>query len=224
MTTDEGRPTPPAGWLTRDQLAAAHGLSRETLNRLWRARETNGHPQPNRYGGVMHWDSAAWGRWHAELQAQRAAAVPPLPVQDAGGDPEELIGPAAFGRILGHNDNSWVTKAAISPPPGFPEPDTWDDTVNRKRPKWRRRLALEYAHTRHTQPRPYGRRAGSRNDQPHPYAGDPRLDLARQILAEHPDERPARHIERLQALSPQPASASTWTKIVKTAREHPTEN
>ncbi|MGX9891403.1 hypothetical protein [Streptomyces sp. NPDC002276] len=229
MTTDDGHPTPPEGWLTRDQLAAAHGTSRETLSRLWRARTANAHPEPVRYGGIMHWHSPTWGSWYDELQRQQAAAAEPLPVQDDGGDPDELIGPAEFRRILGHKDNSWVSKAAVNPPPGFPEPDTWGDPVNRKRPKWRRRRALEYGRTRHSEPRShgpraYGRRAGSRNNAPHLYAGDPRLDLARQVLAEHPDDRPAQHIERLHELSPQPASTSTWTKILKTAREHPTES
>ncbi|WP_051801806.1 hypothetical protein [Streptomyces sp. NRRL F-525] len=229
MTTNDGRSTPPKGWLTRHQLAAAHGISGETLSRLWRARATNSHPEPVRYGGIMHWHGPTWASWYDELQKQQAAAAPPLPVTDDDGDPDELIGPQVFRRMLGHNDNSWVSKAAVNPPPGFPEPDTWGDPVNRKRPKWRRRRAREYALTRHTQPRSHGprahgRRAGSRNNPPYLYAGDPRLALARQILAEHPDERTARHIERLHELSPDPASTSTWTKILKTAREHPTES
>jgi hypothetical protein len=221
MTTEDGRSTPPHGWLTRDQLAAAHQVSRSTLDRLWRSRADNGHPEPVRYASVMHWHSPTWGHWYTDLKQRSAAQATPAPVHDTGGNPQEEIGPAEFSRILGHKDNSWVSKAAVTPPAGFPEPDNWADPVNRRRPRWKRHRALEYAHTRHTQPRPHGRRTGSRNDQPHPYAGDPRLALARQSLAEHPEDRPARHIERLQKLSEQSASASTWTKILKVAREYP---
>lgn len=215
------RTTAPTGWSTRDQLADEHGVSRSTLDRLWKERARNGHPEPTRYGGVMHWDSAAWGRWYAELQRRTAAQAAPLPHSPRGGTPHEEIGPSEFARILTHKDNSWVSKAAITPPPGFPEPDSWGDPEARKRPRWKRHRAEEYARTRHTAPRPRGRRAGSTNTQPYPYAGDPRLTLARQVLADHPDERTARLIERLAELSDQPASPSTWTKIITTARRHP---
>jgi hypothetical protein len=221
MTTKDGRSTSPPGWLTRDELAAAHQVSRSTLDRLWRARADNGHPEPTRYAGVMHWHSPTWEQWYTDHKQRSAAQAEPAPVHDTGGDPNEHINSTEFRRILGHRDNSWVSKATVAPPPGFPEPDSWGDPVNRKRPRWKRSRALEYARTRHTQPRPRGRRAGSRNDQPYPYAGDLRLDLARKSLAEHPEDRPAWHIEHLQQLSEKPTSASTWTKILKVAREYP---
>ena len=223
MTAKASHSTPPKDWVNRTQLGADHGVSRSTLDRLWRDRASNHHPNPVRYDGVMHWHSPTWGRWYADHQQHTTAEAQPLPHSAHGGDPNELIGPAEFSRILRHKDNSWVSKAAVAPPTGFPEPDSWGDPVNRRRPKWTRHRAEHYASTRHTQQRPRGRRTGSRNAPAHPYAGDPRLTLARRILAEHPDERTARHIERLQQLSDTPSSASTWTKILQTARQHPTE-
>ncbi|WP_330346654.1 hypothetical protein OG858_46935 (plasmid) [Streptomyces europaeiscabiei] len=219
--------TPPAGWVNRHQLGADHGVSRPVLERLWRDRDANGHPAAVTYGGVMHWNSAAWGRWHAEHRqkaAEEAAQARPHRPVPVTGDPDELIGPSGFARILQHKDHTWVTKAAAIPPRGFPEPDSWGDPANRKRPKWKRGRAEQYARDRQDQPliRP-GRPKGSSNTQPHPYAGDPRLDLARTVLAEHPDAPRAEQIARLQQLSDRTSSASTWTKILTTARDHPTE-
>ncbi|MFE3557280.1 hypothetical protein ACFXKW_20795 [Streptomyces sp. NPDC059193] len=211
----------PEGWLTRDALAAAHRLSRSHLAKLWAERDTNGHPEPVRYGGIMHWDSAAWGTWHQQHQAQaadRRRPEPPAPAH-AHEDPNELIGPAEFGRLLGQKGGSWVTRAVAAPPAGFPAPDEWGDPETRKRPKWRRGRALKYAHDRtQTAParpgRPKGARTGSR-----PYASDTRLSLARQSLTDHPDDTNAQHIERLQQQSAIPASASAWTKILQAARK-----
>lgn len=215
------QPAPP-GWLTRDQLAAAHDVSRSTLDRLWKDRAANGHPAPVRYRGVMHWDSAAWGQWHAEHRRNSPARAARLSSGAATGEPDEEIGVSEFARILGHRDNSWVSKAVRTPPAGFPAPDSWGDPVGRKRPRWRRDRAEAYARTRQPQQHARGRRAGTRNDQPHHYVDDPRLTLARHVLTEHPDERTARLIERLQEQSDTPSSASTWTKILTTARQHPT--
>ncbi|MGW1674582.1 hypothetical protein [Streptomyces sp. NPDC002324] len=217
--------TPPAGWVNRRQLVDDHGISRAVLEQLWRDRDANGHPDAVTYGGVMHWNSAEWGRWHAEHrrttaeEAARARPRRPVPVT---GDPDELIGSSEFGRILQHKDHTWVAKAAVAPPRGFPEPDTWGDPVNRKRPKWKRGRAEQYARDRQDHPpvRP-GRPKGSSNGQPHAYAGDPRLALARRILSEHPDATQAEQIVRLQQLSDRASSASTWTKILTTARNHP---
>lgn len=213
--------TAPKGWSTRHQLAAEHGVSGSTLDRLWADRENNAHPEPVKYGGIMHWDSTAWGHWYTDLKLRAADEAAPLPHAALGGDPDEEIGPAEFARILKHKEGSWVSKAAVAPPPGFPEPDSWGDPVARKRPRWKRHRAEDYARNRRAEPWPRRRRPGSRNAPPYPYAGDPRLTLARHVLTEHPDERPAQLIARLVERSETPASASTWTKILTSARQHP---
>ncbi|MFE5827300.1 hypothetical protein ACFQ7B_36860 [Streptomyces erythrochromogenes] len=184
--------------LTRDELAAAHGYSRTTLERLWADRAANGHPDAHRDGRSLTWDAAEWAEWDRGRQ--------------------DLITGAEFARLLGHKDSSWVSKAATIPPEGFPSPAEWGDPANRRRPKWRRSEAQHYADHR-TPARPpagAGNRAGSRRGTA--YTDDPRLALARQVLADHPGERTARHIERLHQLR-HGSSASTWTKILQAARQ-----
>ncbi|MER7952344.1 hypothetical protein ABTY59_33625 [Streptomyces sp. NPDC096079] len=210
---------------TRDELGQDHGLSRSKLAALWRDRETNGHPAPVRIGGVMRWDTEEWGRWYEQQRTTRAYPVTStVDQQAAAGDPDELIGSAEFGRLLGHRDHSWTAKAALAPPPGFPAPHTWGDPVGRKRPKWRRGDAITYTQNRGeiaaAQP-VRRRRAGSTNQQPYMYYGDPRLTLAREVIRQHPDASQSELIERLHQRSDQPASRSTWRNIVITAQEHP---
>ncbi|MFF5808244.1 hypothetical protein [Streptomyces sp. NPDC012746] len=186
--------------LTRADIQAQYGYSAMTLKRWWAERATNGHPAALRDGRTLTWDAAEWEAWDRQRQ-------------------QDVVGGAEFARMLGHRDNSWVSKAAVTPPPGFPEPVEWGDPTARRRPKWRREDAQRFADNRTgTRPpagagRPLGARTGTA------YADDPRLILAIQVLADHPDERAARHIERLQGLMPG-SSASTWTKILKAAREH----
>lgn len=122
MTDDTGRR------LSRDELAAAHGYSRTTLERLWADRAANGHPDAHRDGRTLTWDAAEWAAWDHSRQ--------------------DLITGAEFARLLGHRDSSWVSKAATVPPEGFPAPVEWGDPVNRRRPKWRRSDAQHYADNR----------------------------------------------------------------------------
>ncbi|MFE2167911.1 hypothetical protein ACFXB3_23060 [Streptomyces sp. NPDC059447] len=187
--------------LTRTELADTHGIPAKTLERWWSDRENNGHPPAERQGRTLTWDSAEWEAWHRHRQ--------------------DTVGPAEFAKILGHKDNSWVTKAAAAPPPGFPEPVEWGDTVNRRRPKWRRTDAQTFAdnRTRNSPPPGAGRPTGSRAGTA--YEGDERLTAAIKSLTDHPDDRPARHIERLHQLHPG-TSASGWTKILKAARDQQT--
>ncbi|MFJ8166535.1 hypothetical protein ACIRBY_37225 [Streptomyces sp. NPDC096136] len=184
--------------LTRDEISAAYGYSPMKLKRLWADRDSNGHPPAKKAGRTLTWDAEEWEQWDRNRQA--------------------LIGVVEVSAILGHADHTWASKAAVAPPEGFPAPIEWSDPVARRGPRWRQQDIEHYAETR-TLPKPpagAGRPSGARHGTA--YVGDPRLDLARQVLAEHPDERPARHIERLHALMPG-SSASTWTKILKAARD-----
>ncbi|MFD8146104.1 hypothetical protein [Streptomyces sp. NPDC059708] len=190
----------PGRRLTREDLAAAYGYSPTHLKRLWADRDANGHPPAEKDGRVLTWDAAEFDQWDR--------------------DRRDIISGAEVARILGHADSSWVSKAATTMPEGFPAPVDWIDQAAGYGPKWRRGDIEHYARTRRTSrpPAGAGRPANARAGTA--YAGDPRLDLARQVLAEHPDERPARHIERLHERMPG-SSASTWTKILKAARDHP---
>ncbi|MEU1121832.1 MULTISPECIES: hypothetical protein [unclassified Streptomyces] len=187
--------------LTRAELAHEHSLSPRTLQRLWDARESNGHPDvAHREGRTLYWDADEWVSWHTA--------------------PAQEIGPAEFARILGHQHTKWVSESARSstPPPNFPAPDRWEEGPRGRRPIWQRARAQQYADRRHETPPRRGRYSRQRNNPPYMYAGDPRLTLARQVLAEHPDESNAQLIDRLELLSDTPSSRSTWTQILSAAR------
>lgn len=214
MTTN-----PPDDMLTRAQLADRYQVSCSTLERLWRARDSNGHPPATLIDGRLHWPGAAWREWYQQLRAQSAPRRAP---EELSTDPTELIGPAQFARLCGHRDTTTISHWLTTPPPGFPQPDQWDELPSgRRRPKWRLHTAQAFA----AAPRPSRgitrRPAGSRNAPPHPYHGDPRLDLARQLLAQHPQATTSKLTKLLAQLLEQPTSHATLTRLITTARQHP---
>ncbi|WP_026403051.1 hypothetical protein [Actinomadura rifamycini] len=59
---------------TRNEIMEAHGLGRSTLEKWYRERASNGHPEPaGKVGAQLAWDADAWDRWYA---AREAPAVP----------------------------------------------------------------------------------------------------------------------------------------------------
>ena len=100
-------PAAEPGLVTRDQLAAAHGLSRHRLKQLWADRTANGHPPPaGQHGKALYWDAGTWARWYSSLPS---------------GEPAELVTMAEAGRLLGLAPST-VTVYAKRPPAGWPEP------------------------------------------------------------------------------------------------------
>ncbi|MEO3822214.1 hypothetical protein [Actinomadura sp. B10D3] len=70
MTTLDGRRV-----LTRAEIMERHGLGRSTLEKWYRERASNGHPEPvGTVGSQLAWDAGAWDRWYA---ARRSRTVPP---------------------------------------------------------------------------------------------------------------------------------------------------
>jgi predicted DNA-binding transcriptional regulator AlpA len=126
-------PVPP-GLLTRDELAAEHGLSRHTLKRLWAERAANGHPEPARRSGkALYWDAAGWAAWYEGLQA----AGP--------GEPGDLVTPAEVARMLGLATSS-VAVYVRRPPAGWPDPAEEESLAGgRVRRRYRRGDILAYA-------------------------------------------------------------------------------
>ncbi|MFP3960981.1 hypothetical protein SMC26_01505 [Actinomadura fulvescens] len=69
MTTLDGRRV-----YTRADLMEAHGLGRSTLEKWYRERTANGHPEAaGTVGSQLAWDAEAWDRWYAS----RDDALPP---------------------------------------------------------------------------------------------------------------------------------------------------
>ncbi|TDC62673.1 hypothetical protein E1200_24920 [Actinomadura sp. GC306] len=59
---------------TRAELMDAHGLGRSTLEKWFRERAANGHPEAaGTVGSQLAWDAEAWDRWYA---AHRSGGVP----------------------------------------------------------------------------------------------------------------------------------------------------
>jgi predicted DNA-binding transcriptional regulator AlpA len=77
MTSIDGRPA-----RTRAELMAEYGLGRSTLEKWFRERARNGHPEPaGTVGSQLAWDAAEWDTWYA---ARRTApkAPPGLATRD----------------------------------------------------------------------------------------------------------------------------------------------
>ncbi|MFI0367070.1 hypothetical protein ACH35V_04275 [Actinomadura sp. 1N219] len=65
MTTLGGRRV-----YTRGDLMESYGLGRSTLEKLYRERDVNGHPEAvGSVGSQLAWDSEEWDRWYAGRQA-----------------------------------------------------------------------------------------------------------------------------------------------------------
>ncbi|MEV4255018.1 hypothetical protein AB0J52_17840 [Spirillospora sp. NPDC049652] len=71
MTFLEGRRV-----YTRADLMAEHGIGRSTLEKWYRERAANGHPEPvGTVGSQKAWDADAWDAWHAARTAAKAGAA-----------------------------------------------------------------------------------------------------------------------------------------------------
>ncbi|WP_424212711.1 hypothetical protein ACN20G_11870 [Streptomyces sp. BI20] len=204
---------------TRDELAVEVGLSKATLSNLWAKREENGHPPAITTDGRMRWDLATWRTWHRDLQSRRATATTTRD-PDFTGDPEETVGPAEAAKVCGFADTSVISGYMKNPPAGWPEPDDWDVLPTRRRPRWKRATLWNYVRNRAPRGQAAGRPAGRSGGQAYPYQGDPRLTLARQVLAEHPGARNSELIPLLAERSEKPYSRPTWNNILKSARDN----
>jgi hypothetical protein len=124
----------PSGLVTRDELAARHGVSRHRLKQLWADRAANGHPDvAHRAGKAMYWDEAAWTAWYRSLEAR--------PAEEG---PDDLVTLAEAARILRLAQTS-VTVYAKRPPAGWPEPARVEPLGGgRVRRLYRRRDVLAY--------------------------------------------------------------------------------
>lgn len=207
---------------TRHQLAEEVELSVSSLERLWAARATNGHPAPadwitNTPGPARPlWLVSQWRQWYAEYLSRRRTIgeIPGLQSDDLGG-------PAEFARLCGHADTSTISHWVTDLPEGFPRPDTWVElSGGGRRPQWRISRMQEFAANRPYRGQRGGRPAGSASGG-QPYAGDPRLELARQALVDHPHASDAELIRHLRASPGDASSRSTWHRILNAARRSP---
>ncbi|MFE3505939.1 hypothetical protein [Kitasatospora sp. NPDC059160] len=214
----------------RATLAADHGLSTRTLQRLWTAREKNAHPPAVVIGGVMHWCAPQWRRWHEDLAAATAAeykAKADVVNVCADDDPDELLPINALAKIMGHSDTSTVLGWRSNPPTGSigdllrGDPDGEVRHYGKVVPAYRRSRLQEAAEKAPARGRSGAGRGAGRKPKAHPWAGDPKLDLARRLLAEQPDASTADLVRAARQEDGTGTSEPTWRQIVETARTHP---
>ncbi|MEO3753619.1 hypothetical protein [Streptomyces sp. B6B3] len=209
---------------TRSELATLHNVSVSTLERLWAQRASNGHPDPTdfltgRPGPPRpRWNVTTWTRWYENHRAQRRTATVRT------GNPDDLGGPADFARACGHTDTTTISHWLKDPPSNFPHPDTWIDLPSgRRRPQWKLHRIWDFADNHRSHP---GQHAGRRPGTPsgaHPYANDPRLNLAIEVLTNHPEATNSELIQKLQKLTPEGyrSSRPVWNRILNVARGTP---
>ncbi|MFE7658937.1 hypothetical protein ACFU6M_39810 [Streptomyces bottropensis] len=198
-------------WATREELVERSGYSRDTLWKLWSARETNGHPDARTVDGVLHWELDGWVAWFDQHRQEEEAKAPrPEPTVDRSGDPDEELPPAAQARVLGV-DPSRITQYDKKPPPGWPEGRV--EQLNTRVRRWRTRQQLwDFADANPGLGGRGGRPSGGNKEQ-----AAARLQRAAEALAANP-ERTAGDIAAELARE-HGQSIDTWKKIVTEARK-----
>ncbi|MGI5353571.1 hypothetical protein ACQEU8_36165 [Streptomyces sp. CA-250714] len=205
-----------AGLETREDLQERTGLARSTLELLYRERENNGHPLPEKtVGNTMYWNTKAWDAWYAEYKANQAWRTE----IDRSGNAEDEITLAEAARVL-HMEPTSITKYPVRPPKHWPEPIRVEPSPSGGRVKrWYRRGDIwKYGELRERGGG--GRPAGtSKTTRRFPYDGDPRLDQARTALKASPDTPTAQLAGDLARQHG--GTAGTWSHIVRSARQNP---
>lgn len=213
----------------RVALAAQLGLSTRTLQRLWAERENNGHPAVVVIDGVMHWCAPQWQHWHTGLAAEtaRQQAQAGTVRVSTDEDPDELLPINALAKIMGHKDTSTVLGWRSKPPAGSVgdllrgKPDGEVLYRGQLVPAYHRSRLQEAAANAPTRGRGGVGRGAGRKPKAHPWAGDARLDIARDLLAEHPGDTIADLVRAVQHAGYTNTSESTWRQIFAVARAHP---
>jgi hypothetical protein len=161
--------------LDRTGVCAHTGAARSTVNHWHHHRRTTGFPAGfTHQGGEWFWldDIAAFHTAHL------AAKLGELTRVDRGGDPDELVGSGEAARIMGYASYRNL------PVELYGNPDDVEILADgRRRKYWYRRTVWAVADARtgrQSTGRTPGSSTGPRN--PHPYANDPRLDVARVVL------------------------------------------
>lgn len=169
--TINGRPA-----LDRAGVAAHTGAAYSTVNHWHRHRTRFGFPEGFRHdGGEWFWlDDIE--RFHAAHQAAKRAE---LTTVDRGGDPGDLVGSGTAAKILGYGSYRNLPDTLLDHPDRTQElPD------GRIRRYWYRRTVWAVADAR-TGRQSTGRTPGTTGARkPHPYADDPRLQAAADLLAQ----------------------------------------
>lgn len=222
---------------TRADLRQRTGRSLSFLEKLYRDRATNGHPEAeaDTIQRAKVWDAENWDTWwttycdpplasttgqpgqRRDQQQDRTASPAGPRIPRRLGDAEDRITLSEVARELGMEPDS-ITKYATRPPRNFPAPDPEADVSlpsGRVRRHWRRGDIWDYAQ----QPSSRGRSVhhdGPTGSYPD-YTGDYRLQIAQAALhATSPNEHP--ELPKRLAGQHEHTSAGTWANIIAAAR------
>jgi hypothetical protein len=170
----------------RRGVAALTGAAYSTVNHWHRQRTHTGFPEgfQDEDGHELFWLQDIESFHAAHVAAKKAE----LTSVDRTGDPDELVTSGTAAKILGYRSYRNLPDALL---------DAADNTERlpsgRVRRRWRRRTVWAIADAR-TGRQSTGRTPGSTTGtrKPHPYADDPRLDVACEVLSaagDPPDHR-----------------------------------
>jgi hypothetical protein len=162
--------------LDRDGVAAHTGAARTTVNHWHRHRDTTGFPDAftDETGREWFW----LDQITAFHTAHQVAKLAELTEVDRSGDPNELVGSGTAAKILRYNSYRNLPDGLLGQPD---EVEVLSD--GRLRRRWYRRTVWALADAR-TGRQSTGRTPGSSTGprKPHPYADDPRLPAALDLL------------------------------------------
>jgi hypothetical protein len=162
--------------LDRAGIAAHTGAAPTTVNHWHRHRARFGFPQGFHHDGrEWFWLDDIETFHEAHLTAKRAD----LTKVDRRGDPDDLVGSGAAARILGYGSYRNLPDSL------YYRPDRTDQLPDgRVRRYWYRRTVWAIADARSGR-QSTGRTPGTTGPRkPHPYADDPRLHAAADLLAQ----------------------------------------
>ncbi len=164
--------------LDRSGVAAHTGAARSTVNHWHRHRERTGFPHAftDEAGGEWFWLDQI-DAFHTAHQKAKLAVLTTI---DRSGDPNELVGSGEAAEILRYGSYRNLPDELRDRPD-----DVEILSDGRLRRRWYRRTvwAIADARTgRQSTGRTPGTTTGAR--KPHPYADDPRLQAAAELLAE----------------------------------------
>jgi hypothetical protein len=163
--------------LDKPGIAERTGAAEATVDYWYLQRATTGFPPKadTDTNGRDWWWQNDIDTFHTAHLAARAATFTTI---DRSGDPDELLTAPQAARVLGYADRRGITPTLRN------HPDYTELLPSGAlRRYWHRRTLWEFADSR-VQRHSTGRPAGTTNHhrQPHPYADDPRLHTARQLL------------------------------------------
>ena len=162
--------------IDRTEISARTHASASTVNHWRRFRTRTGFPNPaDCDDGRDWWWLHEIDTFHHNYRANRAASFSKI---DRRGDPHELLSAPRAAKVLGYRNHRSLPAILLNNPDHVKELPS-----GRLRRSWYRHTLWTYADTRvdrHSTGRPIG--ATNSRHLPHPYAEDPRLPTAVQLL------------------------------------------